>query len=85
MRNVRELFPRAGRFDEVQYWAGLRPATPTNLPYVERARFDNLWLNTGHGTLGWTLGPGSGRKLVDALARARGLHPDIGEFGGHDT
>jgi D-amino-acid dehydrogenase len=75
VRNVQQMFPRAGRFDEVQYWAGLRPATPTNLPYLGRKKYDNLWLNTGHGTLGWTLGAGSGKRLVEELSVARGLHP----------
>ena len=40
---------------------------PSNLPYVGRTRYRNLWLNTGHGTLGWTLGAGSGKRIVDMV------------------
>ncbi len=67
--NVRGLFPDAGRFEEVQYWSGLRPTTPTNVPYIQGTRFRNLWLNTGHGTLGWTLGPGSGKRIVELIRK----------------
>ncbi|GAA5233816.1 D-amino acid dehydrogenase [Verticiella sediminum] len=53
------------------YWAGLRPATPSSVPLVGRTRIGNLYLNTGHGTLGWTMGPGSGRMLADLVAGRR--------------
>jgi len=67
--NVRSLFPRAGAFDKAEFWTGLRPTTPSNLPYLGRTRgYRNLWLNTGHGTLGWTLGAGSGKKISDMIA-----------------
>ena len=67
--NVRNLFPRAGNFDKAAFWTGLRPTTPSNLPYLGRARgYQNLWLNTGHGTLGWTLGAGSGKRISDMIA-----------------
>jgi D-amino-acid dehydrogenase len=72
LRAVRELFPRAGNFDAATFWAGLRPATPSNLPYVGRTHYRNLWLNTGHGTLGWTLGAGSGFRLADMIAANEG-------------
>ena len=66
--NVRNLFPRAGDFDNAAFWTGLRPTTPSNLPYLGRTRvYRNLWLNTGHGTLGWTLGAGSGKKISDMI------------------
>ncbi len=68
---VRRLFPRAGKFDDVQYWSGLRPTTPTNVPYIQGTGYGNLWLNTGHGTLGWTLGAGSGKRIVDLILRTR--------------
>jgi len=56
LRNAKTLFPRAGKFEAATFWAGLRPATPSNIPYVGRTRrYRNLWANTGHGTLGWTL------------------------------
>ena len=62
-----ELFPKAGRPDAAQYWTGLRPATPSNLPIIGRTRFPNLYLNTGHGTLGWTMACGAGQALADIL------------------
>ena len=73
LRNVRSLFPRAGNFSGVKFWAGLRPTTPSNLPYVGRSQYKNLWLNTGHGTLGWTLGAGSGKRIADMIATGEGL------------
>jgi D-amino-acid dehydrogenase len=65
--NVRKTFPNAGDFDAAQFWTGLRPATPSNVPYIGRSRLDNLWLNTGHGTLGWTMAAGSGQLLVNQM------------------
>ncbi|HSG24398.1 MAG TPA: FAD-dependent oxidoreductase, partial [Azonexus sp.] len=56
--------------------AGLRPATPSNVPFVSKAKFDNLFLNTGHGTLGWTMACGSGQLIADLIAdRAPELDP----------
>jgi D-amino-acid dehydrogenase len=52
----------------------LRPATPSNAPLIGRTRYRNLFLNTGHGTLGWTMACGSGRALAD-LVKAR--KPDV--------
>jgi len=72
VNNVRKLFPRAGNFDAAQFWSGLRPATPSNIPYVGRTRYRNLWLNTGHGTLGWTLGAGSGHRVAAMIADGEG-------------
>jgi D-amino-acid dehydrogenase len=63
-----DLFPGAGVRADVQYWAGLRPATPSNVPLVGRTRYANLFLDTGHGTLGWTMACGSGRALADLIA-----------------
>jgi D-amino-acid dehydrogenase len=70
--NVKKLFPRAGNFDAATFWTGLRPATPSNIPYVGRTRYRNLWLNTGHGTLGWTLGAGSGYRVANMIADRTG-------------
>jgi D-amino-acid dehydrogenase len=67
-QRVRQLFPALGVEGEVETWAGLRPATPSNVPIVQRTRYENLYLNTGHGTLGWTLACGSGRVLADLVA-----------------
>ena len=55
-------------------WAGLRPATPNNVPLVGRTRLRNLYLDTGHGTLGWTLACGSARALADIVS---GRRPDV--------
>jgi len=68
------LFPQAGRRDEVEFWAGLRPATPGNVPLVGGTCYPNLFLNTGHGTLGWTMACGSGRLLADLIS---GRMPEI--------
>jgi D-amino-acid dehydrogenase len=63
-----ELFPKAGRRQDAQFWTGLRPATPSNLPLIGRSKIRNVYLNTGHGTLGWTLACGSARALADILS-----------------
>lgn len=63
-----ELFPKAGRADAAEFWTGLRPATPSNLPIIGRTRFQNLYLNTGHGTLGWTMACGAGQALADIVS-----------------
>ncbi len=70
-RLARELFPDALDFEHVSYWSGLRPSTPSNVPLIGRTRIPNLYLNTGHGTLGWTMGVGSGRALADLLSGRR--------------
>lgn len=56
-----ELFPELRPAGELEFWCGLRPATPSNVPFIDPARLSNLYLNTGHGTLGWTMACGSGR------------------------
>lgn len=66
-RRARELFPEALAHDRVEYWTGLRPATPSNVPYIERSALSNLYLNTGHGTLGWTLACGSAQRLAQIV------------------
>jgi D-amino-acid dehydrogenase len=53
---------------EPRYWAGLRPATPTNIPYIGRTPLPGLWVNAGHGTLGWTHGAGSGKALAELMS-----------------
>ena len=73
-RRVQELFPGACDYDNVAYWTGLRPLTPSNVPYIGKTRFSNLFLNTGHGTLGWTMGCGSGRAIADIVS---GRHPEL--------
>jgi D-amino-acid dehydrogenase len=68
VRRTKELFPGAADYANPTYWTGLRPATPSNRPLIGRAKFTNLFLNTGHGTLGWTEGCGSGRALADIVS-----------------
>ena len=68
VKRARELFPNAADYDNPVFWTGLRPATPSNCPLIGKTRFANLYLNTGHGTLGWTEGCGSGRALADLIS-----------------
>jgi D-amino-acid dehydrogenase len=74
LRRVEALFPGAGDAAKAEFWTGLRPATPTNLPCIGRTKFSNLFLDTGHGTLGWTHACGSGRIVADLVS---GRRPDI--------
>ncbi len=67
MDRTRQLFPGLRIKGEPQFWSGLRPATPSNVPYIGRSRLPNLWLNTGHGTLGWTMACGSGAALAELM------------------
>jgi D-amino-acid dehydrogenase len=67
-RRTRELFPDACDYDNPAYWTGLRPLTPSNVPYIGKSRISNLFLNTGHGTLGWTMGCGSGRAIAEIVS-----------------
>lgn len=73
LQRIRTLFPGIVP-GEVKTWAGLRPATPSNVPVIGRSRLSNLFLNTGHGTLGWTLACGSGRALADIVS---GRKPEV--------
>ena len=63
-----ELFPGAGDVGQARYWAGLRPATPSNVPYIGKTKYANLYLDTGHGTLGWTHACGSGKAIADIVS-----------------
>ena len=74
VRRTLELFPGVSNPELASYWAGLRPSTPGNLPYIGRSRVANLYLNTGHGTLGWTHACGSGRALAQILS---GHKPEV--------
>ena len=73
-RRAEEIFPGVLDVSQVEYWTGLRPATPSNVPYIGRSKLGNLWLNTGHGTLGWTHGAGSGLAIADLIA---GRKPEV--------
>ena len=68
VRRVEQLFPGAGETSRAEFWTGLRPATPSNVPLIGRTKLPNLFLNTGHGTLGWTHSCGSGKALADIVS-----------------
>jgi D-amino-acid dehydrogenase len=67
-RSLRDLFPTAGDLSRATFWCGLRPMTPDGTPVIGPTRFANLFLNTGHGTLGWTMAAGSGQVLADLVS-----------------
>jgi D-amino-acid dehydrogenase len=67
-RSVGSLFPGAGDLKAAQFWSGLRPMTPDSTPVVGATPIANLYLNTGHGTLGWTMACGSGHALADIVS-----------------
>jgi D-amino-acid dehydrogenase len=79
-RRALDLFPGAGHPARAEYWTGLRPATPSNVPCVGRTRYPNLFLNTGHGTLGWTMACGSGQAIADIVG-GRVPEPDFRFMG----
>ncbi len=74
VRRVEQLFPGAGDTSQAQFWTGLRPATPSNVPLIGKTRLPNLYLNTGHGTLGWTHACGSGKSVARIVS---GLVPEV--------
>ena len=74
VRRTLALFPGMSRPELASYWAGLRPATPGNVPYIGKSKVQSLYLNTGHGTLGWTQGCGSGRALAELIS---GRQPEV--------
>jgi D-amino-acid dehydrogenase len=74
VRRVQALFPGAGDASQAQFWTGLRPATPSNVPIIGATPLPNLFLNTGHGTLGWTHACGSGKSIARIVS---GLAPEL--------
>lgn len=74
VRRTFQLFPNAGLRSAALSWSGLRPATPSNIPYIGRKRYRNLYLNTGHGTLGWTQSCGSAAALAQLIS---GKRPEV--------
>ena len=75
---VTDLFPRGGDVSRAEFWCGLRPMTPDGTPILGATRLPNLFLATGHGTLGWTMGPGTGRVIADVIS---GRKPGIDMSG----
>jgi D-amino-acid dehydrogenase len=72
--SVGSLFPDAGDLPAATYWSGLRPMTPDSTPIIGPTRYPNLFLNSGHGTLGWTMACGSGHVIADIIG---GRKPEI--------
>lgn len=72
--SLTDLFPRGGDLSKAAFWSGLRPMTPDGPPVIGPTQYANLHLNTGHGTLGWTMSCGSGRVLADMLS---GKKPEV--------
>jgi D-amino-acid dehydrogenase len=68
---VTDLFPRGGDVSRAEFWCGLRPMTPDGTPVVGATRLPNLFLSTGHGTLGWTMAAGTGRVMADVISGRR--------------
>lgn len=89
VRRIEQVFPGVAdtrtpdEGGDPQFWCGLRPATPTNIPLIGRTRLRRLWVNAGHGTLGWTHGAGSGKAMAELIS---GEQPAM-QFGfyGMDT
>jgi D-amino-acid dehydrogenase len=74
VKRVDQLFPGAGDAEQAQFWTGLRPATPSNVPLIGKTKLRNFYLNTGHGTLGWTHACGSGKSIARIIS---GLAPEV--------
>ena len=79
VKRVEQLFPGAGDAEQAQFWTGLRPATPSNVPLIGKTKLSNFYLNTGHGTLGWTHACGSGKSIARIVS---GLAPEV-DFAFH--
>ena len=75
---VGDLFPGGGDIEKAEFWTGLRPMTPDGTPILGETKYSNLFLNTGHGTLGWTMSLGSGKYVADVIS---GQQTDIDPEG----
>lgn len=78
--SVGDLFPRGADLEGAKFWCGLRPMTPDGPPIIGGTSFGNLYLSTGHGTLGWTMSCGSGRVLAD-IVTGRKPEIDVSQLG----
>jgi D-amino-acid dehydrogenase len=80
VHSLTDLFAGGGAVEKASFWCGLRPMSPDGPPVIGATKYQNLYLNTGHGTLGWTMACGSGRLLADVIS---GKQPEIeaGELG----
>jgi D-amino-acid dehydrogenase len=68
---AKEILPHAADYSAAKYWAGLRPMTPSSLPILGPSPIKNLYLNVGHGNLGWTLACGTGEMVADFIAKGK--------------
>lgn len=68
LKFAREVFPDVANYDKAEYWAGLRPMTPSSVPILGASPVRNLFLNVGHGHLGWTMSCATGRAVADVVA-----------------
>ena len=75
---VTDLFPQGGDVRQAEFWTGLRPMTPDGTPILGETPIENLFLSTGHGTLGWTMAAGTGRVMADLIS---GRQPEISMEG----
>lgn len=71
MERARSLFPKGLAYDKATHWAGLRPMTPTAVPIIDRSPYANLFLNAGHGHMGWTMSNGSARIVADLIGQKK--------------
>ena len=75
---LQDLYLNSGKIEHSKFWTGLRPATPDGTPIIGKTKYNNLYLNTGHGTLGWTMACGSAAYLTDLIL---GRLPEIASDG----
>ncbi|WP_262359285.1 FAD-dependent oxidoreductase, partial [Vibrio mimicus] len=75
---VRDLFPHGGDFTQGQFWTGFRPMTPDGTPIIGATPYTNLYTNTGHGTLGWTMACGSASILADVITHGESALSSLG-------
>jgi D-amino-acid dehydrogenase len=73
-RSFKDLFPHSGDVNSASFWSGLRPMTPDGPPLIGASPVKGIYLNTGHGTFGWTMACGSARVITDIID---GSKPDI--------
>ncbi|MAK92499.1 MAG: D-amino acid dehydrogenase small subunit [Oceanospirillaceae bacterium] len=75
--SVKDLFPGGGDVEAAEFWTGLRPMTPDSVPIIGNTKYDNLVLNTGHGTLGWTMSLGTAKFVADVVSgKPTDINPD---------
>ena len=68
LKTAKILFPNAGNYEKAMFWSGLRPMTPEGVPVLGKGKHSNLFYNTGHGHLGWTMSCGTARLTADLIS-----------------